>query len=240
MADDNPPTKRSAGDHVHLAFKAALSAIPGVGGPAAELFGAIIAPPLTRRRDAWFAQLAEDLKALHARVASFSLGALSENENFVSGVLQATRIAMQTHQKEKLDALRSALLNIALGRAPDEDLQAVFLSYVEVLTPTHIRLLKFFEAPSAVGANPLARIDFTTVTLGQLLEETYPELRGREEFWGLIMEDLTRRGLVDPVDTTVRYSDDNRVEPILNSMGSQFLAFIRTPPELGDEPPAPR
>ena len=239
MSEDNKLPQPEGLDHGFTVAKAIVSVLP-FGGPLVELFGAYLTPTYIRRRDWWLQADADDVATLCAKVEGLSPESLFKNEAFSSAFLQASRIAIQTHQKEKLDALRNALLNIALGRAPDEDLQAVFLSYVEVLTPTHIRLLKFFEAPSAVGADPLARIDFTTVTLGQLLEETYPELRGREEFWGLIMEDLTRRGLVDPVDTTVRYSDDNRVEPILNSIGSQFLAFIRTPPELGDEPPAPR
>jgi hypothetical protein len=53
MADEfmNPPST-GVGDVVQSVTKAILSAVPGVGGPAAELFAFIFAPPLERRRDA--------------------------------------------------------------------------------------------------------------------------------------------------------------------------------------------
>lgn len=239
-AEKEFPQVPMAGDFVHALTKGALSALPWVGGIFAETFALAVTSPVAARQARFFQALFDALAALARKVEGLTPESLATNEAFVSAMFQATRIAFQTHQKEKLDALRNAVLNVALGRAPDEDLQAFFMSYIEDLTPTHIRILRFFEAPSAVGADPLARIDFTTITLGGLLEETYPELRGREDFWGLIMDDLSRRGLVDPVDPTVKYSEDNRVNPILNSMGSQFLAFVRTPPELGAEPPAPR
>jgi len=41
----NPP-KQSIGDVGHTAAKAALAMIPVIGGPAAELFSALITPPL--------------------------------------------------------------------------------------------------------------------------------------------------------------------------------------------------
>jgi hypothetical protein len=52
--DSGDPLKKpkaSMGDIAHTSTKAGLSAIPLVGGPAAEIFAAIITPPLTKRRD---------------------------------------------------------------------------------------------------------------------------------------------------------------------------------------------
>jgi hypothetical protein len=44
------PPKATGGDAAHMAVKAALSVIPALGGPAAELFAYLLAPPLERRR----------------------------------------------------------------------------------------------------------------------------------------------------------------------------------------------
>ena len=46
--DENPKQlpQRTTGDYAHTTAKAALSALPVVGGPAAELFALVIAPPL--------------------------------------------------------------------------------------------------------------------------------------------------------------------------------------------------
>ena len=109
----------TGGDWAHTISKGALSAIPAVGGPAAELLAAIIVPPLARRRDEWIRALADGLHVLEARVEGFTIAGLAENEAFVSTVMQATTVAVRTHQQEKREALRNAVLNVAAGRAPD-------------------------------------------------------------------------------------------------------------------------
>jgi hypothetical protein len=47
-----------------MTARAVLSAIPTVGGPALELFNAVIAPPVERRRNVWLNGLAERLQKL--------------------------------------------------------------------------------------------------------------------------------------------------------------------------------
>lgn len=61
--------------------------------------------------------------------------------------LQASVIALRTSQKEKLEALKNAILNIANGQNVDESLQIMFLSFIERFTVWHIRLLELFQIP---------------------------------------------------------------------------------------------
>lgn len=113
MADE--PAKKlpapTGGDWAHTAAKAALSVVPYLGGPASELFGAVIAPPLTKRRDEWMAEIAGGLAALKAKVARLDIVALSKNDVFITTVMHASASAVKNHQREKLDALRNAVLN---------------------------------------------------------------------------------------------------------------------------------
>lgn len=53
------PPKKSAGDIAHTSAKAALSALPYVGGPAVELFQLVLQPPLEKRRAEWMERIAE-------------------------------------------------------------------------------------------------------------------------------------------------------------------------------------
>lgn len=46
-------------DNVYRNVKILLSAIPGIGGSAAELFSSIIVPPISKRRDEWIESIAE-------------------------------------------------------------------------------------------------------------------------------------------------------------------------------------
>ena len=46
----------------------------------------------------------------------------------------ATQIAIRNHQRKKLEALRNAVLNSALVNASEEDIQLMFLNFIEYLT----------------------------------------------------------------------------------------------------------
>jgi hypothetical protein len=222
----------TGGDHAHVLIKAALSAIPVLGSPAAELFAAIIVPPLARRRDAWLQSLADGLAAVREEVAGFQPESLTGNEAFISATMQASRAALQTHHAEKLDALRNALLNIAIGRAPDEDQQAIFLEYVETLSTWHIRILRFFQEPIRFARERGARTDYLIVgSPVQPLEAVFPELCGRRDFYDQIVRDLHTRGLMS--------GDEHMLHTMMTGSGvfakrttelaDRFLAFIASP-----------
>ena len=49
----------------------------------------------------------------------------ANDDEFVSAIQHATQIAVRTHQAEKLEALRNAVLNVAAGTAPGDDLQMI-------------------------------------------------------------------------------------------------------------------
>jgi hypothetical protein len=129
--------------------KAGLSAIPVVGGPAAEIFSTVIAPPLTRRRDEWVESIARSLKDLEGKVAGFKIENLRDNKIFITTVMHATQAAIMNHQVEKLNALRNAVLNSALGINIDENTQHMSLEYIDGLTALHLKVLSFLDEPRA-------------------------------------------------------------------------------------------
>lgn len=119
----------SKGDVLHAITKAGLSAIPIVGGPAVELFQYVVQPPLEKRRFEWMTSIGEKLNELEEN--KFDLEKLKNDENFISVMMNASQMALRTHQEEKLDALRNAILNVAKGEAPDESVQHLFLNFVD-------------------------------------------------------------------------------------------------------------
>ena len=96
----------SKGDVLHAITKAGLSAIPIVGGPAVELFQYVVQPPLEKRRFEWMTSIGEKLNELEEN--KFDLEKLKNDENFISVMMNASQMALRTHQEEKLDALRNA------------------------------------------------------------------------------------------------------------------------------------
>jgi hypothetical protein len=85
---------------------------------------------------------------------------------------------MSTHKQEKRDALRNALLNIALHRSTDEDQQQTFLRYIDELTVWHLRILSLFQDPPKMLSTKGVQANFYMGGGAQVIESVYPELSG--------------------------------------------------------------
>jgi hypothetical protein len=207
----------TGGDLVYAALKGGLSAVPLVGGNLAEFMQVFFASPIEKRREEWMKQVAHALTHLMAK--GLTVESIQSNERFNSAVFQANAIAQRTHRKEKLDALRNALINIALTQTPDETIESIFLGYIDSFTEWHIRILRFYEAPSA-------RSRLTEIN--QVLEQTFPALKNRPDIYETIWTDLYQKGLVDmqslhgPIDSSIKNKH-------ATELGKKFLNFIADP-----------
>jgi len=132
-------------DVKHAAGKGIVSLIPGLG----EGWGLIIAAPLDQRRNDWLRDLESRLRELEEHVKGFRFDNLGQNQEFVSATLRATQAALQTHLKEKREALRNAVINVALDREPDPNRQQQFLVLLDRFSEDHLRVLKFLNDPAA-------------------------------------------------------------------------------------------
>ena len=174
-----------AADYSATIAKATVAAIPLLGGPAAEIFGAIIAPALGRRPDEWFEQLRLTVNDLARRANNVTWESLLDNESFTSALLQATAAALKTSAKDKVGALRNAVLDVAAGTGPDEDVQSLFLAFVDALTPVHLRLVRLIAEQRTV----------TIPTTPDWLKGNYCHQAIRE---------LLDRGLVEAINNATR------------------------------------
>ncbi|GAB4372782.1 MAG: hypothetical protein Kow0042_16260 [Calditrichia bacterium] len=215
--DELQPPKKTKGDAAHAIAKAGLSAIPVIGGPAAELFQNLIQPPLEKRRVEWMQEVGEKLRELEE--SGLNIEKLQENEEFISAFMHASQIALRTHQNEKLQALRNAILNVAKGQAPEEALQNVFLNLIDSFTELHLRILKLFQ-------NPEPPPNLSMGSLSNVLEHNIPELRGRRELYDQIWKDLYSRGLVNTDGLHVTMTGHGLGQKRTTGIGDKFLQFI--------------
>ncbi len=161
---------------------------------------------------------------------------LSQHPAFTTAFLHASQIALRTHHREKLQALRNAVLHVAVGTAPNENLQLVFLHYLDTLTPLHLTLLDCVASPRewaarrnlplAQGWNPDAGAIFEAVYRGQLPAENYHMQ---------LLQDLYTRGLAGNGANPNAFPSPppEALLPHITDLGRQFLAFITSPiPEL--------
>jgi hypothetical protein len=152
-------------------------------------------------------------RELEDKVAGFRFEDLAQNEQFVSAVLQATQAAVRTHQEEKIEALRNAVLNVAIGIDLSQDLRAIFLSFIDTFAPSHMRMLRFLQNRVS------APLDF--------------DPRRERAFSDQLINDLNNRGLLkDGRAYAARGRDDSALIDgswEVSAMGKQFLQFIAAP-----------
>ena len=184
------PTKPTTEDLAHAIAKMGLSAIPGIGGTAVEVFQFLIQSPIERRRDTFVQQLGEKFLELEARGIKWEN--LQQNEQFISVVLHASQAALRTHQTEKLAALRNAITNVAQDKNLDDTLLHVLLSHIDTLSEMHLRILKVFQAPKVPSEWDGDR---QLHPVYELVSHNMPELKG-SEIGQLLMIDLNNRGLM--------------------------------------------
>lgn len=227
MSDTTNKTTR--GDVVYALTKAGLSALPLVGGPAAELFAAVVQPPIERRRSRWMDLVGERLLELEKR--GLDLNSLSANDEFISAVLQATSAAIKTHHREKLEALRNAVANIAIGVSPDETIAAILIRLIDELTPMHLKVL------TAAHASPPSKLETRSKESGfDRFARTagIPELIGKELLLKQLWSDLRIAGLIG-IDIDERRAPPQSWEVSCTTfLGSALIKFITLAPPPGD------
>lgn len=222
--------KKTKADAAHSMVKAAFGSVPVIGAGAAELMSSIITAPFEKRKMEWIESIAERVKQLEEKIEGITSETLAQNDSFVTAVLEAGHIAVRTHQEEKLEALRNAVINTALPSAPSDDLQSIFINYVADLTPWHLRVLAFFSDPTKWGETH--RIKYPNWTNGApstVLEHTFPELRGNRDFYILLTRDLDNRGLMDADSILTTMTRHGMFSPRTKPLGGEFITFITNP-----------
>jgi hypothetical protein len=217
------PPEKSRGDAAHAVTKAIVGLVPVAGSALPVLLETIFAPPLERRREKWLQKLSEALTDLECRMEGFSLDNLSNNELFITAVAQATQVALRTHQAEKLNALKQAVIHSALPGSPDEDQQLIFLRFIEELTPSHLKLLAFLNKPLQwIERNNIEIPTLLGRSSKMILDLCFPEFKKEQEFLEQVNKDLKERGLVQQSYVIIT----KELSPRITEFGKRFLVFI--------------
>lgn len=228
-------TKRptpDAKDIAHTITKAGLGSIPIVGAAAAEIFSVVIVPSLSRRRDEWIESIAKRLKELEEKIEGFKIEELANNEMFITTVMHASQVAIRSHHEEKLEALRNAVSNSALPKPPEEDLQLIFLKWIDELTTWHLRILKFFDSPEKwIKEFNIEIPDWPEASPKYVFFHIFPEMGKQKEFFKLLVQDLgDLKDLLSEgkIHTRMRERAYLRISHTTN-FGKQFIKFITSP-----------
>jgi hypothetical protein len=214
VPDKLTPPQKSLGDTSHEAAKGIADlATYGAGG---RLFDYLIKKPIERRRDEWREEVGNRIRQLEAK-KGLDLEALANDERFVSLATQASAAAVRTHLKQKRDALRNAVLNLALGISTDETLEQIFTNSINDLTPLHLQVLDSCRVNN-----------FRPGRFKEILA-LFPDVRERG-LGPIIENDLATRGFIKP-DKTSGVTELIPNERWITHLGEAFLDFIHDPLE---------
>lgn len=226
-----PPQPSDAKDRALTAAKVGLNLVPFIGGSAAELVQAVVGPRLTRRGDRWQQEVAEAIRHLQRQHVPV------DSDEFVTAVVQASRIALGTHLDEKLDMLKAAIIHCALPDRPMDIIAARYLRLVDELDPSHFAVLAFLRNPKGhfdrLGLSTPHDSSFNP-------EDMLPRLQlpvSGEEL-DLVMSDLMDRGLavnIPPGTGSSLYAskavqmlgqEDQSTRPRSSALGDRLLDFV--------------
>lgn len=203
--------------------------VPIVGSPVAVAFAVAMGWTYNKRMTAWLDGLAEAVDDLQNQMdAPISFEDLADDPVFVDAVVHATRVAQATHQEEKLEALRNAVLNSTQVGAPELDVQARFFRFIDQFTATHLVMLRFLRDPAAWFDE--RGIDKPDIMGGRsyILERGIPEFADRRDWYDLIAGDVQSAGLASP-NLHVVMTNSGVWGPGLTQLGQQFVQFVTDP-----------
>lgn len=223
------PALEPDSEKAHRVARAALSGVPGLGGALVETFNALIEPPMTRRKTEWMEQVTEAINELYEK-GIVTESDLQENEKFFTTLVHASNVAIKNHEKEKLEALRNAVLNSALPDAPDDTWQQLFLNLIDSCTSWHIAILKLFQGPEKWARNNGHQFpNWSMGGITSVIESAYPELLGQQDLYRLVWQELYRNGLLNTDSLGTTMTGSGMLAKRTTAIGDKFVEFISEP-----------
>lgn len=139
----------------------------------------------------------------------------------IKDVVQSEKKIIKQDQEEKSEGLKNKFLNSAVPSTPEESLQQMFVNFANTfITDWHLQLLKLFHAPVRQNTT-------SSGALSLVVEEAFPELRGRREFYDQVWRDLYAHGLVNTESLHGLMTANGLVARRTTDLGEQFLRFIK-------------
>lgn len=219
------PKDKTLRDYGHAAIRAGLNVIPLAGGPLSVAFETVFSSPIEKRKEKWLMQLSPTIEEICSKISDLTPEKLSQNELFISAYLQASNIAVRTHQTEKLNALINAVKNTVINETLDETKKLIFIRLIDDLTPLHFKVLHFL-AFSKDYIDKLNKLNppNTTVYWGSLAnvwDKLFSDIKSHDNLIELIISDLHKFGLI-----RITSFDQAGTSSASTKIGNQFISFI--------------
>jgi hypothetical protein len=211
-------------------LKGAVSGLPFVGGLIAEV-GNLYLNPLEKRKQRWLAEVGQAIEEIQQQYSILPT-ALQNDERFISFLYQTTIVALKNHHRQKITALRNAIVSAANPEQISEDLAFQFLRYIDELSVTHLSMLACLEKHTG----QFARLEKLEPVYGKLQE--YLDTSIERAPFRSFLHDLDARFLIrlGDVEEFPEYAsresflliEESKKRPLeVTALGHSFLLFIK-------------
>jgi hypothetical protein len=204
-----------------------LSGIPGLNIIAGELYSIVIIPSLDKRRIDWLNDIAKRLVELEKKVNNFKVSDLAKNELFLTVITQATQTAIRSHQEEKLEVLKNVVINSAKPLFADDSLYLMYIQWIDIFTPWHIRILNFLNSPTTITKNGRIDIRLAATYIVDKIDIQFPSNETNIDIITQVLMDLHTRGLIEVQSQEVSSRAFRKaLGARITDMGKNFLKYI--------------
>lgn len=135
--------KTHSSNHVVNVVKAAISAIPIIGGPISSLVNDYIPNKKLKRLLDFTKHLSKNIERFKDEIDEEFV----KTDEFAYLFEQTYKLVLENYQKEKLDSLLALLVNSLRCRDLKADTMEYYLKKIETLSPLHLGLLRFLSFP---------------------------------------------------------------------------------------------
>lgn len=225
MTDALEP-KSQARRRTEETIESVAAAVPFAGGVLAVKYAQAFRRADERRYRQWQQQVEDALDAIAQRTDGLDVEALFANDDFVDAIATATRIAEKSAADLKRAALQNVLFNVGLGDSLDADKRAIYLRYVDELTPSHLALLRLADDPP--GWFDRRNQPWPSGNLIGVVVAAFPTWASDEPFIDTLAADLASRGLADlPLRTMM--TANGVMAPRTKPRGREFMKYVSGP-----------
>ncbi len=210
-------------------LKGAVSAVPFVGGLVAEV-GNLYLNPLKKRKQQWMAEVSQAIEDIKKRYDLLP-EVLQNDDRFISFLYQATILALKNHQRQKINALRNAIVSAANPEQVSEDLAFQFLRYIDELSVTHLSMLACLEKHTGQFVR-LEKLEQVYSKLQSYLDASIERAAFRSFLHDLETRFLIRVGDLEDLPEYASKeiflaTDDSTKRPLeVTPLGRSFLSFV--------------
>lgn len=226
----DPPRESAQHAVAANAAEAAASLIPVVGGPLSVVVATLFGYSYQKRLEGWRDEVVAQIRRMHEE-RGIAIEDLASNPDFLDAVATATRIAEVTSSSEKRRYLANALFNVGAGTRVGPDKQAIYLRYVEELTPSHMTMLGLLDdPPKFLDDQGIPWPNIGMGGLGSIVELGLPELYADKPLLETIIDDLQRYGLAQNPGLNTIMTGEGLKAGRGTAKGREFVEFISSSP----------